>query len=362
MREKQILMLLQSPFPPDIRIEKEIRSLYENGFKITIICNQYEKDKNPDFEFCNIVRIKALFKNPRLNKITNFPIFFNPRFLVKAIEILVKMKPSFIHAHDLPMVPLGMILKQILNVPLIYDMHEDYPEALIYFQKKGILNYIFKNPKIAKKLDNYCMKFSDKLIVVVNEHKQKLISRGVDPQKICIISNTVDLESFGNEKVDHSLMQPYKDRYIIIYSGKVGPERGLDVPILGLRYIINRIPNVLLLIIGDGDYISILKKIVSQNCLTNYVYFLPWQGHDKINSFLQYAQICIIPQPGNDFINSGIPNKLFEYMSLGRTVLTSDAKPMKRVIETTGAGLIFKSNNPQDFAIKFRYKFWFKWD
>jgi hypothetical protein len=74
-------MLLQSNFPPDIRLEKEIKSLSKVGYEVHVVCNQYEKELNPEYEYCTIDRVRAVFKSVTLNKIINFPIFLNPRIL-----------------------------------------------------------------------------------------------------------------------------------------------------------------------------------------------------------------------------------------------------------------------------------------
>src|SRR3989304_6554903 len=105
---KKILMLLQSDFPPDIRLEKEIKSLYRNSYEVLVICNQYEKNKSLPYPYCNIKRISALFNSTKLNKIINFPFFLNPRYLVTILKSIIEFKPNFIHAHDLPMMPIGI--------------------------------------------------------------------------------------------------------------------------------------------------------------------------------------------------------------------------------------------------------------
>jgi len=43
---------------------------------------------------------------------------------------------------------------------------------------------------------------------------------------------------------------------------------------------------------------------------------------------------------------------LFEYMSQSKPVLAADSKAIKRVIEETGCGVTYKSNNPEDFSNK----------
>lgn len=345
-------MLLQSPFPPDIRVEREINSLFENGFKIGILCNQYIKNNSPKFPNCEIFRINALFSNTILNKILNFPLFINPRFVIKIFQIYWKFKPDFIHAHDLPMVPLALLIKKFFKKPVVFDVHESYPEALIFFKKKGFVNFLFKNPKLAKILEKYCLKKSDILIVVVEEHKQKLIDQNVSENKIFVVSNTVDLKTFCIQNPKTSIKEKYYDKFIFLYTGIVSNERGLEVPIKAIPIIKKVLHNVLFMIVGEGPAKNDLIKFVNILNINDNVEFFSWPGHSKIADYMYSANVCIIPQPSNDFINSGVPNKLFEYMSQGKTVLVSDAKPMSRIILETNSGKVFKSNDEYDFAKK----------
>jgi hypothetical protein len=138
-------MLTQTVFPPDIRLEKEIRSLFKNGYKVLVVCNQFDRTRNPGFEFCVIERVKAVFKNIKLNKLINFPFFLNPRYLFTSFKNLIQFKPDYIHAHDLPMMPIAIFFGKLFRIPIIFDMHENYPQALKQFNKKGFINLIFKN-------------------------------------------------------------------------------------------------------------------------------------------------------------------------------------------------------------------------
>ncbi len=347
---KKILMLSQTLFPPDIRLEKEIKSLNEAGYDITVICNKFSQGGDIDFQYCKIERLSAPFAKQYLNKIINFPIFFNPRYIFKTLSFVVKRKPEIIHAHDLPMAPLALIMKFLFGIPVIYDMHENYPEALRFFEKKGLINLIFKNYRLAKILDRFCIRFSDRIITVVNENKKRLLDMGVVEDKISIVSNTVDINSFAKSNIDELLIEKYRKKFVIMYSGRVSPERGLDTPILSLNIVKVKIPDILLVILGNGPSVEPLIELTRKNKLENYVDFVPWAGHNKVNSYLSAASICLIPQPNNDFINTTIPHKLFEYMSQSKPVLVSDAEPLKRIVEETKCGRVFRSDNPESFA------------
>lgn len=354
MKNKKIFMLTQTVFPPDIRLEKEIKSLYENGFRLKVFCNQFEKNKGGDFPYCEIDRLKAPFNSITLNKIINFPFIINLRFFITAVISAFKFSPDFVHAHNLPMVPIGFVIKVLFRIPLIYDMHENYPAALVAYQKKGFTNKIFKNHYLALLIDKICIKISDQVIVVVKENKDHLIkSYNTVNKKITVVSNTVDLNTFGKEDVSKLIIDKYKNKVILLYTGVVSKNRGLDTPLKALALIKRKIPNIIFLIIGNGDGKEELKKIADREKLQNYVDFVEWPGHNMLSSFIYVADVCTIPQPAIESNNTTIPHKLFEYMSKGKKILVSDAKPLKRVIRETQSGIYFESFNTTDYSQKF---------
>jgi glycosyltransferase involved in cell wall biosynthesis len=350
--KKNILMISQAAFPPDIRLEKEIKSLSEAGYKVLVICNQYNKELNPTFEYCEIKRVNALFKSVKLNRIINFPIFINPRFLLTVFNSIVRLKPEFIQAHDLPMVPVALIFGKLFRIPIIFDMHENYPEALKAFQKKGIINFLFKNYKAAKLLEKICIRKSDAIITVVRENSERLIKQSVESKKIYLVSNTVDLNTFATEPIDENILEKYRNKIVLLYAGYVTPERGLDVVVRGISYLRNKLTEIKLLIIGNGTSVSALKKLMIDLSLNDFVEFIKWPGHDKLSSYFKVARIFISPQPKCEFWDTTIPHKLFEYMSQSKPVLAADSKAIKRVIEETNSGMTYKTANPEDFSAK----------
>ena len=345
-------MITQAPFPPDIRLEKEIKSLSGAGYKVLVVCNQYDKALNPSFDYCEIRRINAIFKSIKSNRIINFPIFFNPRYISQVLISINNFKPSFIHAHDLPMVPIALLFGKLFRLPVIFDMHENYPEALRAFKKKGVINYIFKNYRAAKFLEKICLKWVDIIITVVQENMNRLIAEGVDKKKIFVVSNTVDLETFGKDPVLKEIKEKYKEKIVLLYTGYVTPERGLDTAVKGLSFAKDNIKNIVLIIIGNGIEVTNLKKLADKFLISNYVEFIEWPGHDKLSTFYNIADICISPQPQCEFWDTTIPHKLFEYMSQSTPVLAANSKVIKRIISETNSGMIYKSGDPKDFADK----------
>jgi len=89
---------------------------------------------------------------------------------------------------------------------------------------------------------------------------------------------------------------------------------------------------------------------VARNRLEACVEFVDWVPFTKVASYMQVAEIGIVPQPGNLFINTTIPHKLFQYMASGLPLVVSDAKPLARVVAEGQCGEIFKSGSVSEFT------------
>ena len=58
---------------------------------------------------------------------------------------------------------------------------------------------------------------------------------------------------------------------------------------------------------------------------------------------LEWADIGLIPHRITAHTSSTIPNKLFEYMLLGKPVLATDMPPVRRIIEEVDCGLVYQT-------------------
>ena len=358
---KKILMLLNASYPSDIRVKKESDALINAGFEIHLLClRKKDESYQQEFEGIKITRIDAGKNNYILAfwDVMMSILFVHPRFLNAARQLLIKEKISIVHIHDLPLAGTALSLKKELGTKVVVDFHENYPEALktwFKWKKNPIVklkNYLFMNPTRWTTFEQRASEQSDAIVAVVDEMKARIIhEHNIKPEKITIVTNTED-KGFVKQKLDPSVYQTLPSKFILTYSGGIGPHRGVDIAIEGMKHLVEY-PDIQLAIVGFGSksVMESLHALVERLKLKN-VHFFGYQPFSKFYSYMHLADVNVIPHQSNGHTDNTVPHKLFQGMMAAKPLLVSSSAPLKRLVDQHKAGLVFSAGDPKDFADK----------
>jgi len=348
----KVCMLFQSDFPPEVRLERTAKTLIRAGHEVWLVCdNRKGRAHQEDYSDIRIRRIRNIAaQRGGIGRLIRLPIFWNPVWVSQFVPLVLAERFDVLHAINLTMVPLALVVGRLLRIPVVYDMYENYPAALRSWNLQGAFDRFFRNARAADLLDRVCVRAADYLIVVTEEAEERLRDLGVRHDRIAVIHNTPDLEALAQYPMAHEIVAKYQDVYAILYTGWLSPERGLETAIEAMPLIRERIPRARLVIAGGGPSEEALRAFAREHHATDYVEFTGWLDHRLFASYITAAQVCIVPHPADPSINTTSPNKLFEYMALGRPVVVSDARPLARVVQEHQCGEVFTSRDAQSFA------------
>lgn len=350
---KIMMLLIGHDFPPDIRVEKETRALLAAGHQITLVCEN--REGRPARENWNGVEIIRLPHLPlwlrRLNTATLFVTLRGPLWERAIKKIVQTEKPDVLHIHDLPFVGPGLHIARKFNIPLVADLHENYP-AWIQIRHAGAkgnpIDLFAFNPGRFARYEQRVVPHCDYVIVVVEEAADRIRDLGVSIDKVVIVGNTEDIDAIGNV-TNQDVDLPSSD-LILLYVGSFGPHRGLDIAIEAMPTILEQVPSSILVIVGDGSYRASLEKLAHQFDVARAVRFEGRQPFARVHGYIQASDVCLVPHIANPHTNATMPHKLFQYMYMRRPVIVSNAIPLARVVRESDAGLVFESGNPTSFA------------
>jgi glycosyltransferase involved in cell wall biosynthesis len=342
----RILMLLENEYRKDVRVEKEVQTLFKAGHEVIVAAitfsglNYKEKREN-----CTVLRknISKFILKSSVGAL-KFPFYFNFwRSYVR--DIFKEYKVDAIHVHDLPLCQIGIEAKKLNKVKLVLDLHENWPALLgVSSHINTFLGKILSSDKQWRRYEKHCVLEADYIICVVNEMKVRISKLGIPAGKICIIENTPKDNSIDEVKFERDLRY-----YTLIYIGGISFHRGLQYVINGIRLLVPELP-VRLWITGDGKYSKYLKDQVKSMQLEDYVEFFGLVTKEKSQDLLKKSDLGLIPHIRSEQSDNSSPNKLFEYMAAGLPVLASDCISVKRVITETNTGMTYVFDSPSDFA------------
>lgn len=148
-----------------------------------------------------------------------------------------------------------------------------------------------------------------------------------------------------------------RDKNTLIFVGHLLEKQGLQIVIKALKNISEKIPDVKLIIIGEGPYKSELKKQVGQTGVAKYIKFAGYvESHEEVEQMLSKASLGIAtykPDPSN-FTYFADPGKIKNYLAAGLPVIVTDVPQIAGVIEKKKCGVItgYNEKSVADAIIK----------
>lgn len=344
-----VLMVLDHEFPPDVRVENEATALIEAGHVVYMAC--YTQKNKPLFEEYKGIKIHRTpidsFTYKSSVAALTFPHYFN--FWYRFIRrIVVENNIKAIHIHDLPLAKVGKRVKDKHGVKLVIDLHENWPALLrVSTHTNTFLGKLLSPNWMWERYEKKTLRFADRIIVVVDEARERLANIGINPNSVFVVSNTLNEESFVVPE-----LTPDSNFFTLYYAGGINYHRGIQNVIKALAKVTKTIPQIRFRIAGSGSYKPAIEKLAHELNVSNNVEFLGHLSLSDVAKNLALADAAIIPHLKTDHTDSTIPHKLFQYMYACKPIVTSNCKPLERITNQTHAGVVYRWDSVDDLAEK----------
>lgn len=140
------------------------------------------------------------------------------------------------------------------------------------------------------------------------------------------------------------LNQTLPNNQNITFIGGISIKTGVDILANAMNYVVKEFPNSRCNIVGTGNS-EMIKRLKGFDFLD----FFPDKNYFDIPEILAQSYLTVIPHPSIPHNDFAIPVKLFDYMSSGRPVVSTDCPSMAHFIKENDIGII-TTDNPKDLA------------
>jgi glycosyltransferase involved in cell wall biosynthesis len=311
----RIIHLTSNHSTNDVRIFlKECVTLAQSGYDVGFIA---PTDAQP-------IRINDVeiipVKKPK-NRADRF-VLGSWRILQKALSA----RGDAYHFHDPDLIPVGFVL-HLLGKRVIYDVHEDVPKDIL---SKDWIPYWLRG-WVSKAMA--CLEWIAGYLLDGIVAATPAIARRWPKRKTIIVQNF----PFTEELVTEGAL-PYAQRpRHIVYLGGISTIRGIREMVEAMAYLPEEL-RARLILVGTFTPPELEAKVRMQEGW-KHVEFLGWQDRTRVSELLANSQIGLVlyhPEPSH---LEAQPNKLFEYMAAGITVVASDFPVWRGIVEGEKCGL-----------------------
>ncbi len=235
----------------------------------------------------------------------------------------------------------------------LIDAHYFYPDGVAavllgnYFNKPVVITAhgtdinLIPRYTLPRQMIRWAADKAAGLVTVCDALKRELVNLGVEPERIQVLRNGVDLSVFRPVDRDSAREQLGLQGPTILTVANLVPLKGHNLVIEAL----SELPEITLLIAGEGPNRAALEQLAQDLEVNDRVRFLGTIPHERMCEVYNAADVLVLASE-----REGLPCVLLESMACGTPVVASRVGGIPEVIRSSAAGVLLADRRPQTIA------------
>ena len=247
-------------------------------------------------------------------------------------DVLVSVSPSF------PALLPGMVNARLRRLPWVLWLHDLLPDgasATGLLEEGALL-------EASKWLERTAYRRADRVVILSEVLRDKLLARGVAPEKLDLIYNPAS-HDVPPAPIERASVTPPR----VLSIGNIGRSQALDCVVREFqRSPATRETSARLIITGDG----VRTDAVRAEIRDERVELLGVVSRERLEQELRSATLALVSQR-IDGVEFNLPSKLMNFMAYGIPVIAvvSPRSEVARLVERSGCGWVVDSASIASF-------------
>ncbi|GAA5110959.1 glycosyltransferase family 4 protein [Pseudonocardia adelaidensis] len=349
-RNPRVLVLVENlSVPFDRRVWQECLALVDAGYDVVVVCPMGKgRDEEPE-----VVLDRVRILRYPLRAATGGPAGYVREYgaalwhtLRLALRVRREGPVDVVHACNPPDLLLPAVLPlKLLGARFVFDQHDLVPELFrSRFPNGG--RWLLRVALICERLT---FALADAVISTNESYRRVAIGRGrKHPGRVQVVRSAPSLERFTPLPADPALRKGR--RHLAAYLGVMGPQDGIDCALRALAHLRHDLgrDDLHTIFMGSGDVFDEMKVLCTRLGLDDCVEFTGRVPDEFVQRCLSTADVCLAPDPKTPLNDVSSMNKIVEYMSIGRPIVSFDLTETR--VTAGGAAVYAPADDEQAFA------------
>ncbi len=253
-----------------------------------------------------------------------------------------RLRPDLLHAHS----PLlngypALWVGRRRQLPVVYEIRAFWEDAAVEQRKQTAWGARYR---ATRALETALCRRADGVVTICEGLRRDLIARGIAPDKLTVVPNTVDLPA---ALPDPAAIASTRQRLgldgclVLGFIGSFYDYEGLALLIGALPRLLAEHGRLRLLLVGGGEQEAALRAQVAALGLARQVIFAGQVPHGQVAALYGAINLCLYPRLPCRLTELVTPLKPLEAMAHGRLVLAADLGGHRELITPGETGLLF---------------------
>jgi glycosyltransferase involved in cell wall biosynthesis len=330
---KRVIVSVINDLSTDQRVHKTCNTIHALGYEVLLVGRKQRK---------SLPLRSRRYKTKRMFLFFEKGALFYMEYQIRLFFYLLFHSSDILVSNDLDTLLPNYLVSRLKKNTLVYDTHElfcEVPELQNRPFKKSVWKAIER--RIFPKLTTVFTVNDSIASIYKDEYK-------VD---IKVVRNVPVLnhQTSPVKRTKKDLGIPEHKKIILLQGAGINVNRGAEEAVQAMQYL----DDAILLIIGGGDVIDLLKRLTRELSLDSKVMFIGKVPFQELSAYTQHADLGLtLDKSTNLNYKFSLPNKLFDYIHAGVPVLSSNLPEIKKIIDTYNIGACIEGHDPQEIAKK----------
>jgi len=343
-----VCILLQNFYDIDIRVRRKAEALVAAGYSVDVFALRGPNGpKNYTLEGVNVRTISLGKLRGSLARYAFEYLAFLVWCLFRVTVQMPRRRYKVIDVNTLPdFLVFAAAFAKLMGAKVVLDMHEITPEFYISKYKMSPDSVTVKLLEFQEKIS---FDFADHVITINEPILDLLCSRGLDRAKTTVIMNSAEEGRFLAAKSATVNAGSADGKFVMMYHGTLTQLYGLDIAVEAFARVHEKMPAAELWILGSGPEKNRLESLAKERGIDAKVKLVGQVPPNDIPGWLRRCTVGVLPIRRDIFLEFASPNKLPEFIIMGKPVIISRLKAIQSYF-TPEALAFFEPNDPGDLS------------